>query len=197
MLTVVLCGGTSKRLGGVDKTRQLLGCETVLDRLLSDLPPHWTVCCVGESRPTSRPVLWTREQPPGGGPVAGLAAGLQALDRCVQPAPQLVVLAGDQPFAGEFAVSLAQDLSARPQDVDAVAATDPSDPDRRAQWLLAAYRSQALRARLAQGPVADAGVQATLGSLRVQRVPADTATLLDVDTPEALERARRWAKTEG
>ena len=36
---VVLCGGTSRRFGGVDKTAQVLGSATVLDSLLDALPP--------------------------------------------------------------------------------------------------------------------------------------------------------------
>ena len=35
---------------------------------------------VADPRPTARPVHWSREDPPGGGPVAALAAGVRALD---------------------------------------------------------------------------------------------------------------------
>ena len=76
---IVLCGGTSRRLGGVDKTRESLSGTTVLDYLLDDLPPGWPVVCVGEMRATTRSVQWCRESPAGGGPVAGIAAGLELI----------------------------------------------------------------------------------------------------------------------
>ena len=100
---VVLCGGTSRRFGGVDKTAQTLGSGTVLDSLLDALPPDWPVTCVGVPRPTVRPVSWTREDPPLGGPVAGIAAGLGTVE-----APIVVVVAGDQPLAGAGARRVAQ-----------------------------------------------------------------------------------------
>ena len=49
---------------------------------------------VGDQVPTSRPVTWTREDPPGGGPAAGLLAGL---DRFLPPPDLVVVLAVDMP----------------------------------------------------------------------------------------------------
>ncbi len=194
---VVLCGGTSARMGGRDKTRELVGGVSVLDRLLGSLPEAWPVCCVGEPRPTSRPVLWTRETPPGGGPVAGLDAGLRAQQRyggTGLATPVTVVLAGDQPFAGALAEPLVTALHTRTADVDAVAAAGGGG---RPQLLLAAYRTQRLRDALARGPVTGAGVYATLGSLRVASLPAEAADLLDVDTPEALSAARHRAEQQG
>ena len=94
---VVLCGGESRRFGS-DKTRADLDGVPVLDVLLSSLPPGWDVLCVGPERPTSREaVRWTREDPPGGGPVAGLAAALTVVD-----SPVTVLLGGDMPY-DEFA----------------------------------------------------------------------------------------------
>ncbi len=49
---------------------------------------------VGEEVPTSRPVTFVREQPPYGGPVAGLFAGRDAL---LRPAALLAVVAVDMP----------------------------------------------------------------------------------------------------
>ena len=88
---VVLCGGTGRRFGG-DKTRADLGGASVLDRLLAGIPADWPVLCVGERRPTARAVTWLREDPPGGGPVAALAAALPRVDT-----PVLVALGGDMP----------------------------------------------------------------------------------------------------
>ncbi|HET7661937.1 MAG TPA: NTP transferase domain-containing protein [Oryzihumus sp.] len=177
---LVTCGGTSRRLGGRDKTREPLGAVTVLDHLLAALPAGWPVICVGEERPTCRPVGWAREDPPGGGPVAALNAGLRQV-----PTPICVVVAGDMPFAGPAAADLAAALEDSPED-DAVVGTDGSG---RTQPLLAAYRTDALRAALPGDP-AGARVLAVLDRLRNSTLELPAPRTLDVDTPEALARAR-------
>jgi len=228
-LVIVLCGGTSRRLGARDKTRELLGGTTVLDHLLDDLPSQWQVICVGEKRVTHRSVRWCRESPPGGGPVAGIAAGLDhfgpvegtghgqiaqpgdvepiAQPGDVEPISEAVhveqtihlehrsaeirgaeicaVVAGDMPFAGSAVATLVAALGAQPG-LDAVLA---SDPDGRTQPLLAAYRRNALTAALPREP-AGARLMSVVNGLLVDTVPCDARTTLDVDTPEALERAR-------
>jgi molybdopterin-guanine dinucleotide biosynthesis protein A len=55
------------------------------------------VVVVGDQVPTSRPVTWTREDPRGGGPAAGLLAGL---DRFLRPPVLVAVLAVDMPLVG-------------------------------------------------------------------------------------------------
>jgi molybdopterin-guanine dinucleotide biosynthesis protein A len=177
---LVTCGGTSRRLGGRDKTREALGASTVLDHLLAALPPGWPVLCVGEERPTCRPVAWAREDPPGGGPVAALAAGLRHV-----PTPTCVVVAGDLPFAGPAAADLVAALGDSPED-DAVVGLDGEG---RAQPLLAAYRTEALRAALPDDP-AGARLMAVLDRLRTSTLELPAPRTLDVDTPEALARAR-------
>ncbi len=195
---IVLCGGASRRFGGGDKTAALLGDESLLARLVTGLPPAWAVVCVGAERPLPRQVTWTREDPPGGGPVAGLAAGLRAAPTTTSVA---VVLAGDQPFAAPAARELADRLgravsTAGPEhddgaddggaDVDGLAARQP---DGRAQLLLAAYRASSLRRVLAGREVRDRGVHATLRGLRVAAVDLGAASTLDVDTAADLARA--------
>lgn len=100
---VILCGGTSRRMGGGDKTALALGEHSVLAHLLLDLPDEWEVICVGEPRPVPRQVHWTREDPPLAGPVEGLAAGVTALNDLLPKPDVVVALAGDQPFAGPAA----------------------------------------------------------------------------------------------
>ena len=177
---VVLCGGESRRFGS-DKTRADLGGVSVLDAVLSSLPERWDVLCVGPERPTVRPgVRWTREDPPGGGPVAGLAAALGELE-----APVTVLLGGDMPGAGPVAVELAAALDGVP-DADVVAGVDG---DGRVQPLLAAYRTAALRAALPDRP-AGTPLRRVLDGLRVHRVEVPERASRDIDTPEDLEAAR-------
>lgn len=177
---IVLCGGEGRRFGS-DKTRADLGGGSVLDALLTTLPAHWAVICVGEERPSQRGGLrWTREDPPGGGPVAGLAAALPLAETEV-----VVLLGGDMPYAGPFAASLARRLGEE-AGFEAVVGRDDTG---RLQPLLAAYRTGALRSAV---PEPAAGTPATrlLDALRELVVPVPPQGTLDVDTPEDLERAR-------
>ena len=180
---IVLCGGTSRRLAGRDKTRESLAGTTVMDNLLDALPSAWSVVCVGEERATTRPVRWCRESPAGGGPVAGMAAGLDDLERLQSEI--CVVVGGDMPFAAAALPTLVDALHAQPA-LDAVLAVDPSG---RRQPLLAAYRCEALRAALPLEP-GGARLMAVIDTLVTGTVPCEAQITLDVDTPEALEQAR-------
>ena len=68
-------------MGGVDKASIELGGVTLLERALARCPRGAEVVVVGDEVPTTRPVTFTREDPPGGGPAAGLLAGLRRASR--------------------------------------------------------------------------------------------------------------------
>lgn len=184
-VVIVLCGGTSRRFGDRDKTRESLAGTTVMDHLLDALPKGWVVVCVGLERTTSRRVTWCRESPAGGGPVAGIAAGLG----CVG-AETCVVVGGDMPFAAAALPDLVDALITQPG-LDAVMAVDP---DGRRQPLLAAYCSEALRAALPRNPDG-ARLMAVVDAMVTGTVGCDARNALDIDTPEALEQARRFIRT--
>ncbi|MFI8824284.1 DUF6457 domain-containing protein [Streptomyces sp. NPDC053431] len=76
---IVLAGGAARRLGGADKPGVRVGGRALLDRVLAGCRDAGRTVVVAEPRGTARPVEWTREEPPGGGPVAALAAGLRRL----------------------------------------------------------------------------------------------------------------------
>jgi len=176
---VVLCGGAGRRFGG-DKTRADLGGAPVLDHVLDGLPSQWPAICVGVPRLTSRPAGWCRESPPGGGPVAAIAAALPHVRSAV-----VVILGGDMPYAAGAAPSLASRLAEAP-DVDAVLGRDG---DGRLQPLLAAYRVDALRAALPT-PAAGTPLMRLLDSLQTLVVDLPEGAALDVDTAADLESAR-------
>jgi len=92
---VVLAGGTAARMDGVDKGSVELHGRTLLELALDALVDADEVVVVApESVPTERPVTFVCEDPPRGGPVAGLLTGVDALLR----RPALVgVLAVDMP----------------------------------------------------------------------------------------------------
>jgi len=91
---VVLAGGVAARLDGADKSSIEHAGRTLLDWALDAYLDAGEVVVVGDPRPTSRPVTFTREDPRHGGPVAALLTGYDALAR---PPRTLGVLAVDMP----------------------------------------------------------------------------------------------------
>ena len=91
---VVLAGGTAARMDGADKAGIEYAGRTLLEHALAALADATEVVVVGDEVPTSRPVTFVREQPPYGGPAAGLFAGRDALLR--RP-DMLAVVAVDMP----------------------------------------------------------------------------------------------------
>jgi molybdopterin-guanine dinucleotide biosynthesis protein A len=94
---VVLAGGAGSRLGGVSKADVELAGLAMLDHVLVGLSAASVVVVVGPPSIERPGVRRVQEQPPGGGPVAGLAAGLRGLTESRAPAPLVVVLACDVP----------------------------------------------------------------------------------------------------
>lgn len=92
---VILAGGTGVRLGGADKASIELGARTLLEWCLDTVIDAGEVVVLGDWVPTERPVTFTREDPRGGGPAAGL---LHGLDSFARPPRELLVLAVDMPF---------------------------------------------------------------------------------------------------
>ncbi len=92
---VVLAGGTAARMGGIDKAAIELHGRTLLELAIETfLDADEVVVVAPASVPTHRPVTFACEDPPRGGPVAGLLTGVDALLR----RPRLVgVLAVDMP----------------------------------------------------------------------------------------------------
>jgi molybdopterin-guanine dinucleotide biosynthesis protein A len=92
---VILAGGTAVRMDGVDKAGVEYAGDTLLEHALRAVADAAEVVVVGEQVPTSRPVTFVREDPPLGGPAAGLLAGVAALARVPRA---VLVLAVDMPF---------------------------------------------------------------------------------------------------
>ncbi|MFD6175683.1 MULTISPECIES: molybdenum cofactor guanylyltransferase [unclassified Isoptericola] len=210
---VVLAGGRASRLGGVPKPTVVLDGATLLDRALAATRDADRTVVVGPDAavPPGRGVLVAREDPPFGGPVAGLDAGLLALDRAhgrtddqgpgAAPA-WVLVLAVDVPRAAE-AVPLLRAAVAGPPPGSAPRSAHGSAPgsppdgaylvrDGRAQWLVGAYRRDALRRALD----ALAGLDGLTG-LPVRRLVAGLSCLevpdvdglsADVDTWDDVRR---------
>lgn len=175
----MLTGGSSTRLG-TDKAELRFGGRTTLEHVVHtvDVP----VIVVGPDA-QGLPVHQVREDPPGGGPAAGIAAALPLLTT-----PVVGVLATDMPFALDAMLRAVRSL---PDDADGCVLIDA---DGREQYLCAAYRTAALR-RVMVGSVHNRSMREILAPLTLMPLAvADHETLLDVDTPNDLSAAREWEK---
>ena len=176
---VVLAGGASRRMGGVDKAMLVVEGVTLLDRVLSAATP---VCdrliVVGPERPTGvAGVMFASEAEPGGGPVPAILAGLQ-----VAPGYDVVlVLATDLPLLG--AHHLRRLLDALDHH-DAAAAMDDGRPNP----LLAAYQAEALGDRAARLGLGAGAPAARLLPDKPVTVDLGSASL-NVNRPEDLAAA--------
>ena len=179
---VILTGGTAARMDGADKASLEVGGVTLLERALAATTDAVEVVVVGDRIPTSRPVSWTREEPPSGGPAAALLAGLA---RFARPPDIVAVLAVDMPRVtpGTFGRLL-----------DALPGYDGAvlvDAGGRTQPLCAVYRRTALdRASGHQEQQHGLAMFRLLAPLMLARVPASGREAVDVDTWNDLDRLR-------
>ena len=182
---VVLAGGRAERLG-VPKPGVTLAGRTLLDHALAATSAARTTVVVGPPELSRAGVTVVREDPPFGGPVAGLAAGLAALPRPEPGASEVpvLVLACDVPRA-HAAVPLLLAAAYGPE-------ADAPDGaylvrDGRPQWLVGVYARDALDralSGLADGSDSLAGtsVRALVAGLRCAEVTDPDALSDDVDT---------------
>lgn len=191
---VVLAGGRAERLGGVSKPDVLVAGRRLLDHAMTAAARARRVVVVApENVAVPDRVLRTVEDPPFGGPVAGLAAGIAELDRAPEaPAGSVLVLACDAPHvASAVPRLLAAGVQADGDDSDGAVLVDREG---RAQWLTAVYRLPRLRERLTarQDDVGRPGgsMRSLVAGLRLIEVPARGREADDVDTPEDVARTR-------
>lgn len=168
---VVLTGGSGGRLGGTSKAGLALGGRSFLDRALAAVA-GLDVVVVGDAVAGVRTV---REEPPGGGPAAGLLAGLDALGPDLG---SVVVLAVDMPLVTAATVARLRAAYDRAGG-DGVLLVDPGG---RAQYLCGVYRVATLRAA-APPPDERHGlpVRRLLAPLSLVELPAEGDEAHDVD----------------
>jgi molybdopterin-guanine dinucleotide biosynthesis protein A len=174
---VVLTGGTGTRLGGLDKAALELDGVSLLERALAAVTAAVEVVVVGAPVRTTRPVTWTVEDPPRGGPAAGLLAGVDGF----ATAPQLVaVLAVDMPKVNAGTVArLTWAVESDPEADGAVLL----DRDGGRQTLAAVYRLAALsRVRADLRDANGLSMRKLVGGMRLAEVPAVGDEARDVDT---------------
>lgn len=168
-------------MGGVDKAALDLDGVTLLERALAATGSATEVVVVGRAVPTSREVTWTVEDPPLGGPAAGLLAGLDRLTPGPDGPGLVAVLAVDMPKVNSGTVArLTWATEADPETDGAVLL----DPGGRRQPLAAVYRVDALSAAGPGQPDQRHGlsVRRLIAGLRLVEVPTVGDEGSDVDT---------------
>ena len=179
---IVLAGGHGRRLGGVDKAALEIGPASLLDRALAAVAAAARTVVVGPERPLPAGVVGVCEDPPGGGPVAAVAAAVAHVEQT-----HVVVLACDMPFVSPATVErLVTGRDLAPDGALLV------DGDGRRQPLCAVYRADALRSALtAVGSPGGAAMRTLVGHLRVTEMVAHPGETVDCDTWDDVDRSRQ------
>ncbi|WP_211124608.1 NTP transferase domain-containing protein [Streptomyces yatensis] len=193
---VILAGGAARRLGGVDKPALRVGGRALLDRVLDACRGAGRTVVVGPRRPTVRPVRWAREEPPGGGPVAAVDAGVRQTT-----APVVLVLSADLPFLTPETVETLLDGIEGTDGVEGTEGAVLIDSDGRQQPLVAAYRAEPLRREIAllateHGGLGGLPLRLLVSELALARLPHPTASF-DCDTWEDITTARARIREHG
>jgi molybdopterin-guanine dinucleotide biosynthesis protein A len=185
---IVLAGGRAARLAGADKPGIELAGTSLLDRVLAAVADAGRIVVVGPARPVRRAVLWCREDPPGGGPVAALAAGLAHVQ-----AEVVLTLAADLPCLEPAVAVLLTALGAPESDCAALV-----DGDGRVNYLAAAWRRASLaRAMAGLGDPTGASMRRLCSAAATIEVPDAGGWGLDCDTWDDVDDARRRLAREG
>ncbi|WP_037559105.1 molybdenum cofactor guanylyltransferase [Spirillospora albida] len=182
---VLPAGGRARRFGGADKPAASAGGRTLLEWAAGAAEGASRLIVVGPARAVLPGAIVVREDPPGGGPVPALRAGLAEVR-----APLLALLAADLPFLRAAHVSSL--LAAVGDGAGAVLADDTGHP----QWLAGCWRTAVLRDALAG--YSGASLRGLLGPLEPVPVAVPAGARppwYDCDTPERLADADRLLRT--
>jgi molybdopterin-guanine dinucleotide biosynthesis protein A len=164
---IVLSGGTNKRFGS-DKSQALLNGITLLDHVLSFIPTDIKTIIVGKD---------VFEEPPLGGPVAGIARGLQEIDT-----EFVAIGAVDMPYGSSL---FSQLLDAIQND-----AAMPVDSDGFKQPLCGIYRRDSLLLALGKlGDLHGQSMRALCNLLIIDEIKVEPGALIDIDTLADLNAA--------
>jgi molybdopterin-guanine dinucleotide biosynthesis protein A len=190
---VILAGGRAKRLPG--KLQAEIGGTTLLARVVENLRglgAQIVLSVDADFDPAIAQELGVRsvvDVTPERGPVAALASTIATIGT-----PYFFAAPGDAPFVdASFVTSL---TLARREGDEAVVAFEGDAPLGRLHPLPALYeRAAFMRAARKALATEKPSLHAVLGTLAVRRVafPQGEPRLLNVNTPEELERARRTA----
>jgi molybdopterin-guanine dinucleotide biosynthesis protein A len=175
---IILAGGSARRLDGTDKPTVEVDGVTLLDRAIAAAKGAERIVVVGPQRRTTQQVRWAREDPPGGGPVAALAAGLDQVE-----AAYCLVLAADLPW---IAPAVPRLLSAA-TNIDAAVLTTTG----RRNHLAAVWATDALRTAIGGlDGVSGAAARQLYVGVQVVDVSDEGDWGIDVDTWDDVRAAQ-------
>lgn len=192
MDAIVLAGGRSSRMGA-DKASLMMDGRTLLQHAVAACAACDQVVVVGPAHLGAglAGVQVACEEPPFGGPVAGVAAGLEALG--LEGSELVLVVACDLPRVADV-VTVLSDAASRFSPLNGEGVPDGGvqldgvvlvDADGRRQPLAAIYRRASLDAALARlGSPRNASMRRLLANMRLTELPAPDLTD-DVDDPAA------------
>ncbi len=186
MALIVVAGGSSQRMGGTDKALMQVGEKSYLQHVISEATPHCVETVIVGPRRDLYPdnvVNWTMEDPPGAGPLAGLAAGFTALR---SQATHCAVLSCDAPFAGRALPKLFAHLIALRHQGNAYDAVLAQDTAGYPQPLIAVYdrtaASYALKRLQAADRINNSPLRLLERTLKTTTLEISGVESMDVDT---------------
>lgn len=180
---LVLAGGGSTRLGR-DKLALRSGTQTLLGEVLAGALLHADpVIAIGPPVDLGPGIRWTREEPPGSGPVSAIAAGLALIAADPGPVDRDVVclLAGDAP-RGPLAIPALVAALAPGADGCVLMAGECR------QYLCSVVRASTLRDRIGRLPEAGASMRDLFDGLSIVDVPDRWDAAADIDTEDDARR---------
>lgn len=163
-------------MAGMDKPALKVGARSMVAQVAAAVADAGRTIVVGPRRPVPG-ALFAREEPPGGGPVPALRAGLTLVE-----ASLVAVLAGDLPFL------LPDHVSALREEAGETGAV-LVDAEGREQWLTGVWPTGRLREALAD--YAGTSLRGLLNPLTPRRMSLPGRAWFDCDTVEDLAEARR------
>ncbi len=194
---IILAGGTAARLGGVSKPDLMLGDKTLLERTVQEVrctvPRAMVVAVAPPDVAVPDGVVRALEDPPLGGPVAGIAAGLESLQLVsgYHPRSLIALSTCDAPFAPRLYPALEYALqrtalteSSRIESfVGAVPVLAEGTGGSFRQYLQGIYRGDILE-ELCRGKVRDRSVRSFFRGIPLIEIVDATQVGMDVDTWE-------------
>lgn len=179
---LVLAGGTAQRLGGVSKPDYKIGPSRLIDIAIDEVEHtgfrgRIVVIAPGELD-VREGVELTLEDPPHGGPLAGVGAGIAALENL--PGSAIVALMTcDAPLTPR----LWGELCSKLDEVDAAIPMSGRD-EARPQYLHGCYRLRSLRRVSVER---NASIRQGFAQIEAARVVDENWYCMDVDTPADAE----------
>lgn len=193
---VVLAGGAAQRLGGVSKPDVELGGRRLLDGVLIAVADAREIVVVGDVE-VPEGVHRTVEDPPLGGPVAGVAAGLDTMATTAPMADWTVLLACDLadplPALGRLIAAWSHAQRTDAVDTDEHDGWCLADSSGHPQWLFGIHRTASLQRALARlDSPRDRSMRGLLAESTLVTVPAADDDVADIDT---WTDHARWVET--